>query len=565
MNSLFIIVVSAILYIIAYNTYGRFLSKKIFKIDSSKVCPSVIKNDNIDYLPTSSMVLFGHHFTSIAGTGPIVGPAIAIIWGWVPALIWILVGSIFMGAVHDFGSLMISLRNEGRSIGDIAGDILGKRVKILFLIIIFLALLIVISIFGVVISQVFTIFPTSVIPVWIQIPIAIWLGYQVYKKNKSPLIFGLIAVILMYLSIVLGINYPIEFNSKYLSSDALWVIILLAYAFISSILPVSVLLQPRDYINAFQLIIAIVLLLFGILLSKPAMVAPALNLNPLDAPPIFPILFITLACGAISGFHCLVSSGTTSKQCASEDNALSIGYGSMLLEGFLAIIVIIACGAGIGLGIEKNGEVLEGFNAFNHHYYSWNSVNGLGEKISAFINGSSNLISSIGISNNYVIALMGLFVAAFAATTLDTSTRLQRYILTEISSNYKFHVFKNKYISTSFAVGTALLLAFSSGGGKGAFALWPLFGSINQLLGALALLVITIWLAKKKIPIAYTLIPLLFMFFITFWAISYNIEKSFYESNYLLLLIGAIILILQLWILIEGLIVLYKTNLERKY
>ncbi|MEC7908186.1 MAG: carbon starvation CstA 5TM domain-containing protein, partial [Verrucomicrobiota bacterium] len=188
-----------------------------------------------------------------------------------------------------------------------------------------------------------------------------------------------------------------------------------------------------------------------------------------------------------------------------------------------------------------------------------------GEKISAFINGSSNLISSIGISNNYVIALMGLFVAAFAATTLDTSTRLQRYILTEISSNYKFHVFKNKYISTSFAVGTALLLAFSSGGGKGAFALWPLFGSINQLLGALALLVITIWLAKKKIPIAYTLIPLLFMFFITFWAISYNIEKSFYESNYLLLLIGAIILILQLWILIEGLIVLYKTNLERKY
>ena len=565
MNSLFIIITAAILYIIAYNTYGRFLSKKIFNIDSTKVCPSIIKKDNVDYLPTSSMVLFGHHFTSIAGTGPIVGPAIAIIWGWVPALIWILVGSIFMGAVHDFGSLMISLRNEGRSIGDIAGDILGKRVKILFLIIIFLALLIVISIFGVVISQVFTIFPTSVIPVWIQIPIAIWLGYQVCKKNKSPLIFGLIAVVLMYLSIVLGINYPIELNSKYLSSDALWVIILLTYAYISSILPVSVLLQPRDYINAFQLIIAIVLLLFGILLSKPTMVAPALNFYPTDAPPIFPILFITLACGAISGFHCLVSSGTTSKQCASEDNALSIGYGSMLLEGFLAIIVIIACGAGIGLGIEKNGELLEGLNAYNHHYYSWNSVNGLGEKISAFINGSSNLISSIGISNNYVIALMGLFVAAFAATTLDTSTRLQRYILTEISSNYKFHIFKNKYISTLFAVGTALLLAFSSGGGKGAFALWPLFGSINQLLGALALLVITIWLAKKKIPIAYTLIPLLFMFFITFWAIFYNIEKSFYESNYLLLLIGTIILILQLWILIEGLIVLRKTNLERKY
>ena len=564
MNSLVIVLFSAILYVIAYNTYGRFLSKKIFKINSKNICPSISKRDDVDFIPTSKMVLFGHHFTSIAGTGPIVGPAIAIIWGWVPALIWILVGSIFMGAVHDFGSLMISLRNHGRSVGDIAGELLGRRVKFLFLIIIFVALLIVISIFGVVISQVFTIFPSSVLPVWIQIPIAIWLGYKVYKKNGSPLFYGLLAVSLMYLSILIGINFPIEINNNILSSDGCWVLILLFYAFIASILPVSILLQPRDYINAFQLIIAIGLLILGIFISNPVMVAPNYNLNPADAPPIFPILFITLACGAISGFHCLVSSGTTSKQCSSEKNALSVGYGSMLLEGFLAIIVIIACGAGIGLGIERNGTILEGFSAFNHHYYSWNSVNGLGEKISAFVTGSSNLISSIGLQKDYVIALMGLFVAAFAATTLDTSTRLQRYILTEISSNFKFHIFKNKYIATLFAVGTALILAFSSGGGKGAFILWPLFGSINQLLGALALLVITIWLAKKKTSIIYTLIPLLFMFFITFWAIYYNIRQSLNNDNYLILLIASIMLFLQIWILTEGLIVLFNKKKKKE-
>ena len=185
MNSLVLIILSILLYVIAYNTYGRFLGRKIFKVNENNICPSSSLNDNIDYVPTSKMVLFGHHFTSIAGTGPIVGPAIAIIWGWLPALLWVLIGSIFMGAVHDFGSMMISLRHQGRSIGDIAGDLINQRVKILFLLIIFLALLIVIAIFGVVIAQVFTIFPSSVLSVWLQIPIAVWLGNMVYKKNKD--------------------------------------------------------------------------------------------------------------------------------------------------------------------------------------------------------------------------------------------------------------------------------------------------------------------------------------------------------------------------------------------
>ena len=559
MSSLLLIILSIVLYVIAYNTYGRFLGQKIFKINLKNICPSKSLKDNVDYVPTSKMVLFGHHFTSIAGTGPIVGPAIAIIWGWLPALLWVLIGSIFMGAVHDFGSMVISLRHQGRSIGDIAGDLINKRVKILFLLIIFFALLIVIAIFGVVIAQVFTIFPISVLSVWLQIPIAIWLGNMVYKKKKSPLKYGIISVVLMYTCIYLGILFPIEFTStKFINTDSFWIIILLIYAFIASILPVTTLLQPRDYINAFQLIIALGLLLAGIIFSRPLMIAPVYNTFVSDLPPLFPLLFITLACGAISGFHCLVSSGTTSKQCSNEKDAQCISYGSMLLEGLLAILVIIACGAGIGLGIENNGNYLYGLDAFNYQYSSWETANGLGEKISTFVTGSSNLIQSIGLSKNYVIALMGLFVAAFAATTLDTSTRLQRYIINEIASTYHWKLFRSKYSATFLAVGSAFLLAFSSGGGKGAFALWPLFGAINQLLGGLALLVITVWLAKKNINFIFTIIPMIFMLIITGWAMSYNIYDAWVNKDLLLLSIGIIVIIFQFWIIYEGMYILIK-------
>ncbi|RKX42481.1 MAG: carbon starvation protein A, partial [Verrucomicrobia bacterium] len=434
MNSLVIALVAAVLYLIAYNTYGRFLAKKIFKIDPQAKCPSETHHDGIDFVATDKLVLFGHHFTSIAGTGPIVGPAIAIIWGWLPALIWILVGSIFMGAVHDFGSMIISLRNEGRSIGDLAGSIIGPRVKFLFMLIIFFALWIVIAIFGVVIASVFSIFPASVIPVWLQLPIAIWLGFMVYKKGKSHITFGIIATLLMYATIVLG-----AYTSDLLPTLSVgsWVVLLLIYAYVASTLPVTVLLQPRDYINAFQLCIAMGLLLLGILVTHPPMVAPATNWHPEGAPALFPLLFITVACGAISGFHCLVSSGTSSKQCDSESSALGISYGGMLLEGLLAVIVLIACGAGIGLGLEKAGITYTGTEAFAQQYSSWGSAAGLAAKIEAFVTGAANMISGLGLPKNIVLALMGVFVASFAATTLDTATRIQRYIVSEIAQSCK--------------------------------------------------------------------------------------------------------------------------------
>ncbi|HEY5653095.1 MAG TPA: carbon starvation protein A [Pontiella sp.] len=559
MNSLTIAAVSAVLYLIAYNTYGRFLSRKIFKVNSKAHCPSKTHHDGIDFVATDKLVLFGHHFTSIAGTGPIVGPAIAIIWGWVPALVWILIGSIFMGAVHDFGSMMISLRHEGRSIGDIAGDMINPRVKSLFMLIIFFSLWIVVAIFGVVIASVFSIFPQSVIPVWLQLPIAIWLGFMVYKRKKSHILYGLIATVLMYATIAVGAFIPVELPTiGSLSGVGGWVILLLIYAYIASTLPVTVLLQPRDYINAFQLCIAMGLLLLGIIFTHPPMVAPPLNLDAPGAPPIFPLLFITVACGAISGFHSLVSSGTSSKQCDQETSALPISYGGMLLEGMLAVIVIIACGAGIGLGLDKDGTLFTGIEAFNQQYASWESAKGLGAKIAAFVTGSSNMIAGLGIPKNIVLTLMGVFVASFAATTLDTATRLQRYIVSEIANSCRIPALGEKHPATFIAVSTALLLAFSSGGGKGALALWPLFGAINQLLGGLALLVITVWLARKTISTVFTAIPMIFMIVMTGWAMKINLYDFYTTEKWLLFSIGTIISLLQIWMIIEGLTVLFK-------
>ena len=563
MNSLLIAGLAAVLYLVSYHTYGRFLAKKIFKVDPEAKCPSETHHDGIDFVATDKLVLFGHHFTSIAGTGPIVGPAIAIIWGWVPALVWILIGSIFMGAVHDFGSMIISLRHEGRSIGDIAGDIINARVKFLFMLIIFFALWIVVAIFGVVIASVFSIFPESVLPVWLQLPIAIGLGFMVYKRGKSHIIYGILATILMYATIALGAYIPIELPAiGNLSSVGSWVILLLIYAYVASTLPVTVLLQPRDYINAFQLCIAMGLLLLGIVIVHPPMVAPAADFNVEGAPALIPLLFITVACGAISGFHCLVSSGTSSKQCDLETSARPISYGGMLLEGMLAVIVIIACGAGIGLGLEKDGVLYTGTEAFTRQYASWQSAQGLGAKIAAFVTGAGNLISGLGLPKNVVITLMGVFVASFAATTLDTATRLQRYIISELATSCKIPALGKKHPATFIAVLTALLLAFSSGGGKGALALWPLFGSVNQLLGGLALLVITVWLARKNIPILFTAIPMVFMIAMTAWAMKINLLQFHADQKWLLFGIGTIITVLQTWMIVEGVIVLAR--LRRK-
>ncbi len=560
MNSLMLILLMILGYLIAYNTYGKFLAKRIFKIDSQRICPSVEFRDNHDFVPTNKHILFGHHFTSIAGLGPIVGPAIGIIWGWLPAVLWIFFGSIFMGAVHDFGSLVISLRSEGRSIGDIAADVISKRVRILFLLIIFFELLVLIAIFSLIVALLFIDFPIAVIPVWSQAVIAICLGYLIYKKNFSYILPSILAVIIMYITIIIGCYFPISLDRFFDYNTALiiWIVlVLILNAWLASSLPVHVLLQPRDYINSHQLIIAMGLLAIGVIISHPCIVAPVFNLNVKDAPPILPFIFVIIACGAISGFHSLVSSGTSSKQCDSEGSALFIGYGSMLMESVLSALVVVSVAAGIGLGLkESDGSIFFGKQAFFHHYYSWTAANGLSDKIGTFIQGSANMMESIGIPPFIALAIMAVFIVSFAATTLDSATRIQRYVIVELSNALNIKFLQEKNRATAFAVLSAAALAFCNGSGKGAMKLWPLFGSVNQLLAGLALLVITIYLVKRKSNIIYITMPMIFMIIMTGWSIIMKISFSFKNQNWLLLGIGISVFLLQLWMIIESIIVL---------
>jgi carbon starvation protein len=531
-------------YLLAYHTYGKFLAKKIFKLREDAIVPSVELEDGIDYVPARKGVIFGHHFTSIAGTGPIVGPAIGIIWGWLPAVLWIFLGSILMGAVHDFGSLVLSLRNQGKSISEIAGKYINARVRFIFFAIVFLCLLIVIAIFGVVIALVFKLYPESVLPVWLQIPIAMGLGYAVYKKSANVTWATIAAVTVMYLTVGLGayiektspglLALP-ELNT--LPATGAWTILLLIYAWIASTLPVTTLLQPRDYINAWQLFVAMALIVAGIVVASfqglLPWAAPAINQAlPADAPSFWPIMFVTIACGAISGFHSLVATGTSPKQLARESDSLFVGYGSMLTEGVLAVLVIICVGAGIAMAYEtKDGVFLTGSEAWQHHYASWAGAKGLGAKLGAFVAGAANITDTLHLPRLVGTAVMGVFVASFAGTTLDTSVRLQRYVVSELAADLKLKFMTNRWAATTFAVLTAAGLAFATGAdGKGAMTLWPLFGAANQLLAALALLVITLYLRKQGgWKFLVTGIPCVFMLIITSWAMVIN-ERTFLKQ-----------------------------------
>jgi len=342
-NSLLLAILAFVGYWLAYNTYGKWIAKKIFKLNDKNPVPSKEFEDGVDYVPTKKHILLGHHFTTIAGTGPIVGPAIGVIWGWVPAFIWVFFGSIFMGAVHDFTSLVVSARNQGKTIGELTGNLINERTAKIFLVLIQFLLWIVLAVFAMIVALLFNMYPESVFPVWMEIPIAMWLSYMVYNKGKNDTVYSIIAIILMYVTIAIGVVLPIKGISL-----IGWIYILMLYVFFASTMPVHKLLQPRDYINSHELLIAMGLLVLGIIIGHPKIVAPAFQ-TVSDAPPLFPILFITIACGAISGFHSLAASGTTVKQLEKETDAHAIGYGGMILEGVLATVVIIAVTAGLGM------------------------------------------------------------------------------------------------------------------------------------------------------------------------------------------------------------------------
>ena len=592
MSVLLIALASSLGFIIAYRTYGRWLGQSIFQLSTTAVCPSRRWNDGEDYVPTKTSVVFGHHFTSIAGVGPIVGPAIAVFWGWLPALIWVILGSILIGAVHDLGSLVISLRSNGQTIGDIAGRMIARRTRILFLTILFLALTIVLAIFGLVIAAVFKQFPQAITPCLIQIPIAVVIGLKLHRRGASLLVPSVIALILMYLSVLYGNSGILGSFNQWAASwpTVVWSAVLLGYCYVASVLPVWTLLQPRDYINSIQLVSALILIVAGLvaaavlggppievngeMIRQPLeLAAPAINHEARSegAPPLFPFLFITVACGAVSGFHCLVASGTSSKQLENEPDALSIGYGSMLLEGFLAVLVILACCAGLTL-TGGSWEMI---------YSDWSSANGLGAKIGAFVSGAGNFVASLGIPAEFAIALMGVLVASFAATTLDSSCRLQRYVIEELSAalggrradgtpgRSPLRVFTRKHPATLLAVVLGLGLASlpASGqlgdwslqsAGTGGLILWPMFGATNQLLAGLALMVICFYLWRRGKPILFVAIPLVVMLLMPAWAMIDDAVigsrgSSFLENEqWLLLFFAGATLALECWMIVEA-------------
>ena len=546
MNAAVLALAVLLLFALGYRFYSRFLSERIFALDRDEPVPSRELEDGIDYVPTRMHVLWGHHYTSIAGAAPIVGPALAVIWGWVPAIIWVTVGTITMGAVHDFSALVISLRHRGRSIGDIAGRVIGPRARTLFLLIIAFLIWVVLAVFAYIIATLFVNYPASVFPINIQIVIAMFLGWLVYRRNTGIFWPSIAGYGLLLVSVFYGATFAEAFPVLTRIPILTWVWFLMIYSFAASVLPVWLLLQPRDYLNAHQLLTGLGLLLAGLIVLRPMIQAPAFNLNPEGAPPILPFLFITIACGAISGFHGLVSSGTTSKQIGCATDARPIGYGGMLGEGALGMMSVLATTAGFATAAD-----------WHRHYASWGAMEqGLGPKLSAFVNGGGTFIASLGIPQETAQTFMAVMVIAFAATSLDTGARIQRFIISELAGAWNIRPLTNRYAAAAVGIGTALVLAVTQAGGKGGLILWPLFGTTNQLVAGVTLLVVSVWLRGIGRPIRYTLTPMLFVAAATLLAMIGEVRSHIAAGHELLAASGMAILLLDLWVLVEGLIAL---------
>ncbi len=559
MSALLLAALAAVAFLAAYRFYGGWLRRILLQVADDEPTPAHSLRDDLDYVPARRPVLFGHHFASIAGLGPILGPAIAVIWGWVPAVLWIVIGTIFIGGVHDFSTLVLSLRNRGRSIGDIAGDVVSPRARILFLFVIYFLMSLAMGVFVLVIATLFTAppddgrfhaesHPEAVLPVLAILGVAILMGLALHRW-KLPFRWVTIGgVALSFAGLAWGQAHPVTGIER-----GPWIAILLGYAFLASVLPVWLLLQPRDYLNSFQLYAGMGLMFLGLIIGRPDVVAPAFNHAPTDLPPLFPFLFITVACGAVSGFHCLVSSGTTAKQIDRSRDAQFIGYGGMAAEGMLAILAVLACTAGIATSEE-----------WHQHYASWKQAGGLGPKIGAFVTGAGGFMASVGIPRGGATAFASVVVVSFALTTLDSATRLLRYNLEEIGRSVGLRALTNRYVASMVAVVSIAWFALLKIGGRPAgIVLWELFGTTNQLLSGLALLTVTVWLAKLRRPTRPVLIPMAFMFTMTIGAMVTKIRQFFDQEAWFVLAFALVLLALAIALAAEGLISLVRVTRER--
>ena len=544
-NAIYVLVGGIAIYLLGYWIYGKYLARRIFKLDADAPVPSKTMEDGVDYVPTNRYVLFGHHFASIAGAAPIVGPAIAVIWGWVPALLWVVFGAVLMGCVHDFSALILSVRHKARSIGDIAGDLIGKKAVTAYMVIMFFVVVLLMAIFLRLIAGLLIRYPEVVFPAGALVVIALGIGLLMYRTRIGLGLASIVGIALMLVSIWWGTGHPWEMPGKtLLESNEIqmsfgpmggWILLLAIYSFIASVLPVWLLLQPRDYLESFKLYAGLGLVFAGIIATGPTIVAPEVRLTVEGAPPIWPFLFVTIACGALTGFHSLVASGTTSKQLANEKDSLFVGYGAMAAESALALCTVIACTAGFATR-----------DAWMTHYGDWGSAAGLWEKVGAFVDGSAFFISNLGIPEELGRTFMGLMIVAFALTTLDSACRLGRYILAEFGRQHRMPFLTDGYLGSAIAAGVAFILAVMPGVEEGKSVgqlLWPLFGTTNQLLAALVFATVTIYLVKRKTPHWLISIPLVFVAITTVSAMVWNIWGYVEKKNWILTGIGSVILL----------------------
>jgi carbon starvation protein len=549
MNSLIIAGILILWLILGYKIYGSFIEKRVVQADDSRVTPARELNDGIDYSPARKPLLFGHHFSSIAGAGPILGPLLGVLYfGWLGAILWVALGSLFLGAVHDYTSLMVSVQNKGTSLADISKNTLGMRAKIIFSIFLWLALALVIAVFAVVASRTLVSQPEIVIPTFGLIFIAMIFGWLIYRKGINVVAGTISALIVLFSLIYLGKLFPVSLPTSILgmSNQNFWFYILIIYSLMASSLPIWFLLQPRDYISTWILFLGLGLGYLGLIATHPTINAPAFVSFSSKGGPLWPMLFVIIACGAISGFHSVVAGGTTAKQLSDESSGKVIGFGGMLTEAALAGLVIFI--ASSALIWDPTGTK----NQFGFQYL----MTSVGDPIQAFATGYGKFISSLpGLSLTIGLFFGMVMLNAFVLTTLDTATRLGRFILTELTGK-KVPLFRNRWIASSFIVVFAAIL----GATEGYKAIWPVFGASNQLVAALALIIVSSYLVGVKRPKVYTIYPAYFMLLTTLAALSYQGYNFFKAKSYLLGSVSVVLIVLAVFIVYDARKILFSKS-----
>ena len=526
-------------YVAAYRVYARFLAERVFAIDPARPTPAVRYRDEVDYVPANRYVLFGHQYASITGLSPMLGPAIAVIWGWLPAMLWVVIGAIFVGAVHDFGALVVSIRARGMSLGKVTENLVGQRGKTLFHLVIFFLIALAMGVFVHVIAVLFSpdFYPEAVLPSSALVFVAAGMGVAVHRGGWSIRGLTVLGLAVALALAFLGIRHPVVGPSL-----AQWKWLLLAYSFGASVLPVWLLLQPRDYINSLLLYAGVGAMYLGFVATNPSFVAPAVDLAPEGAPPIVPFVFVVIACGAASGFHALMSSGSTAKQLATEGDARFVGYGAMIGESLLGLMAVLACTAGF---VSRE--------AWLERYVSWQAADSLGNNIAAFIRGTTHFLQTLGIPEAVGGTFVAVIVVSFALTSLDSATRLLRYNVSEMGDTLGVAALSNRYVASGIAVIAIWAFAFIQVDGEFAgLILWQLFGTTNQLLAGLALLAVTLYLLRRGRPLVYTAAPMVFMLLSTLTVMSTNLAGFWNAGQWLLLATGATIFTLAVWLVVEA-------------